>query len=147
MSATNQFETDLLELIMTNIAAPNVGDAAGLQPSAAAGSFFVSLHTATLVDADTDQTSNETTYTGYGREGVARSGAGWTVSGNTADNTAIIQFGQVTSGTPTITDFGLGFNVSGTGFLQLFGVLTASLALSPGITPEFAIGDLDITLD
>ena len=34
--ATDLFEDDLLDLIFTNIAAPNVGDAGGLQPSVAA---------------------------------------------------------------------------------------------------------------
>ena len=34
MSAQDFWEDDLLDLILTNQAAPNVGDAAGRQPSA-----------------------------------------------------------------------------------------------------------------
>ena len=48
MSAlTNAAETDLLELLFLNTAWPNIGDASGLQPSASAGNWQVSLHTAT----------------------------------------------------------------------------------------------------
>jgi len=46
MSASNAFETSLLGLIFTNVDAANVGDAAGLQNSAAAGVFWIGLHTA-----------------------------------------------------------------------------------------------------
>ncbi len=147
MSATNQFENDLMKLIFTNIDCPNVGDAAGLQNSAAAGSFHISLHTGTLTDSHTDQTQTEAAYTSYARQAVARSGAGFTVTGGIADNAALVTFPQATGGSETETDFGLGFNVSGAGYLQLFGALTASLAVSSGITPEFAIGALDFTLD
>ena len=59
MSATNQFENDLLGLLFTNLDAQNVGDAAGLQASATAGSFYMSCHTATLDDTHTDQTQDE----------------------------------------------------------------------------------------
>ena len=56
----------------------NVGDAAGLQNSAAAGNVYVSLHTAD--PAGGDQTTSECTYTGYARVAVARSAAGWTIA-------------------------------------------------------------------
>ena len=46
MSAQNFFEDDLLQLIFQNLSAPNIGDAAGLQPSATPGNLYASLHTA-----------------------------------------------------------------------------------------------------
>ena len=147
MSATNQFEDDLLELIFTNVAAPNVGDAGGLQPSVGAGSWFVSLHTASPGEAATAQTASEAAYTSYARQAVARSAAGWTVAAGVVDNDAAITFPQATGGSETETDFGLGFAVSGAGVLQMYGNLTSSLAVSSGITPEFAAGDLDVSLD
>lgn len=147
MSATNLFEDDLLDLIFTNIAAPNVGDASGLQPSASAGNFHISLHTATLLDTDTIQTSGEAAYTSYARVSVVRSTAGWSISSGTVDNDSAITFPAATGGSETETDFGLGFSASGAGILQIFGALVASLAVSNGITPEFAAGTLDITLD
>ena len=45
MSKGNTFENDLLLLVFNNTAAALIGDASGLQPSATAGSLYVSLHT------------------------------------------------------------------------------------------------------
>lgn len=146
MTATNACETDILELYFNNLDHPNVGDAAGLQNSVTAGDFFISLHTASPGETG-DQTTSEATYTGYARVAVARSSAGWTISGNNASNTAAITFGTCTAGSNTITHFGIGSASSGAGNLFFYGALTASLAVSAGITPSFAIGQLDVNLD
>ena len=146
MPATDLFEDDLLDLIFTNVDAPNVGDAAGLQNSATAGSFYISLHTGTLNDTHTAQTQSEAAYTSYARQAVARSTAGWTVASGTVDNDSAITFPAATGGSETETDFGIGSATSGTGNLQLYGALTSSLAVSSGITPEFAAGALDISV-
>jgi hypothetical protein len=146
MSKTNAFETDLLEHIFQNAAIPNIGDASGLQPSGVAGSLYISLHTADPGESG-DQTTSEATYTGYGRVAVARSGAAWTVAGNNVSNAAAIIFGTCTAGSNTITHFGVGTDPSGAGNLLFKGALTASLAVSAGITPQFAIGELDINED
>lgn len=146
MSATNAFETALLTLYFNNTDHANIGDAAGLQNSATAGSFYVSLHTADPGETGT-QTTSEATYTSYARVAVARSGAGWTVSGNNVSNAAAINFPAATGGTNTITHFGIGSDSSGTGNLFFKGALSASLSVSSGITPSFAIGDLDVNLD
>lgn len=146
MSATNSFETDLLELYFTNVDHPNIGDAAGLQNSSAAGSFYVSLHTGDPGETG-DQTTSETTYGSYARVAVARSGAGWTVSGNNVSNAAAITFPAATSGPSTITHFGVGSDASGAGNLFFYGALSASLVVNAGVTPNFAIGALDVNLD
>jgi hypothetical protein len=146
MSATNAFETDLLELIFNNTDIANIGDAAGLQNSATAGSLYVSLHTADPGETG-DQTTNEATYISYARVAVARSGAGWTVSGNNVSNAAAVTFPAATGGSETITHFGIGTDSSGAGNLLFKGALSASLAVSSGITPSFAIGELDVNVD
>jgi hypothetical protein len=146
MTATNAFETDVLELYFNNLDHPNVGDAAGLQNSASAGNFYVSLHTSNPGETGT-QTTSEATYTGYGRVAVARSSAGWTISGNNVSNAAAVTFGLCTAGSETITHFGIGSDSTGAGNLFFFGALTASLAVSAGITPSFAIGELDVNCD
>jgi hypothetical protein len=146
MSLTNAAETALLNLIFTNTDWANVGDVAGLQNSAAAGSFYISLHTADPGETGT-QTTSEATYTSYARVAVARSGAGWTVSAANASNTAAVNFPACTGGINTITHFGIGSDVSGAGNLFFKGALSASLAVSSGITPSFAIGELDVNLD
>lgn len=146
MSATNAFETACLTLYFNNTDHANVGDAAGIQNSATAGSFYISLHTGDPGETG-DQTTSEATYTSYARVAVARSGAGWTVSGANVSNTAAVTFPACTGGTNTITHFGIGSDSSGAGNLFFKGALTASLAVSSGITPSFAIGELDVNAD
>lgn len=146
MSASNAFETALLSLIFTNTNAANVGDATGLRGSSTAGVFYISLHTADPGEAGSQNTS-EATYTSYARVSVARSGAGFTVSGNNVSNAAAITFPAATGGSNTITHFGIGSDSSGAGNLFLSGALTGSLAVSSGITPSFPIGDLDCSAD
>lgn len=142
MSKSNAWETALLNLVFNNTNAANIGDATGLRGSTTAGSLYVSLHTADPGEAGS-QTTNETSYTSYARVAVARSGSGWTVSGNTVTNAALVQFPQCTGGTATITHFGIGTDSSGAGTLLYKGALSASLAVSSGIQPQFAAGDLD----
>lgn len=146
MSMTNAFETALLNHYFTNAAHANVGDAGGLQPSTAAGSMYISLHTADPTETG-DQTSSECDYTSYARVAVARSAGGFTVSGNNVSNTAAVTFPQCTGGSNTATHFGVGSATSGAGNLFMSGALDSSLAISNGITPEFAIGELDVDAD
>ena len=146
MSATNAFETALLGLIITNADAANVGDVTGLRGSSTAGVFWISLHTANPNETGAQNTS-EAAYGSYARQDEARNTTQWTVTNNTADNDNAITFPAASSGSETETHFGLGSASSGAGNLFLYGALTASLAVSAGITPEFASGALDITLD
>ena len=146
MSKSNTFENDLLLLVFNNTDIALIGDAAGLQNSATAGSLYVSLHTADPGEAG-DQTTNETAYTNYARVAVARSGAGWTVTGNAVANAALVQFAQCGVTGATLTHFGVGTDSAGAGKLLYSGALTSSLAVSSGIQPQFAAGDLDITED
>lgn len=146
MSATNVFENGLLSLIFENANYANVGDATGLRGSSTAGVFYISLHTANPNETG-NQTTSEAAYTSYARVSVARSTAGWTVASGVCDNDAAINFPAATGGSETETHFGIGSDSSGTGNLFLWGALTASLAVSTGITPSFAAGALDVTLD
>ncbi len=139
---SNSGETSMWDLVFTNttfIQAPLI------QGSATAGSFFISLHNATLNGASTQQTS-ESIYSNYTREPVARSGAGWTITGNNpiiAENAAAVTFptGGVTG--DTVTYFGFGQATSGAGILYGFGALTSSLVVNNGITPSFAINAMN----
>ena len=138
------FETALLNLIFQNTAAANIGNAGGLQPSSAAGSFYIALHTANPT-ASGNQTSSEAAYTGYARVAVNRTSGGWTVSGANYSNAAAVTFPACTGGSETETYFSIGTASSGTGEIVLFGALTSSLAVSNGITPSFATGQLSGT--
>jgi hypothetical protein len=100
----------LLKHIYQNLAWANVGDAAGLQPSAAAGNFYISLHTADP-GAGGSQTTNEATYTGYARIPIVRSASGFTVASGVVSNAALAAFAACTGGTNSITHFGIGSRV------------------------------------
>lgn len=145
MSATDVFENGLLSLIFENANYANVGDATGLRGSSTAGVFYISLATSDPGETG-DQTTNETAYTNYARVSVARSTAGWSVASGVADNDAVITFATGGASGATLTHFGIGSDSSGAGNLFMKGALSASLAVSSGITPSFAAGALDITL-
>lgn len=146
MSKGNTFENELLLLLFNNTAIALIGDASGLQPSATAGSLYVALHTADPGEGGNQQT-NEAAYGSYARVAVARSGAGWTVTGNAVTNAALVQFPQCTSGSETETYFSIGTASSGAGKILYRGALSASLAVSSGIQPQFAAGEIDGTED
>lgn len=144
----NTAESDLLKLLFQNTNWANVGNAGGLQGSSAAGSFFIGLSTAALSGAST-QTSTEAAYTSYARVAVARSSAGWTVSGSaptSSQNAAAVTFPACTGGSETEQAAQIGRDTSGTGETIFWGALSSSLAVSNGITPSFAINALTATL-
>ena len=111
---------------------------------AAAASIDVNLHTADPGEAGIS-TTTDADYGSYATVTVVRSGAGWTVAGNTTSNAALIQFPQCSSGTNTITHVSL----SPVGSTQIIasGALSSSLAVSTGIQPQFAIGALTCAFD
>lgn len=146
MSMSNASETALLALLFNNTAWANVGDAGGLQPSAAPGSFYVRLHTADPGEAGTGST-NEAAYTGYAPVAVARTAGAFSVSGAQVSNVASVQFGECTAGSATVTHFSVCVG-SGAGAAIIYsGALSASRAISAGITPLFNAGALTGTID
>jgi len=124
------------------VAWANVADNAATAPFV---NTYVDLHTASQTAASGAQTENETVYTNYARQAVARP-AGWdAASGGATANTATISFPQSGVTGATITHVGTGTAVSGAGTVWHFGALNSSLAVSSGITPQFAAGALTIT--
>jgi hypothetical protein len=144
---TNLAETDWLDLFLTNVDFPNVGDAAGLQNSAVAGVFTLALNAGdAITDASTVLTDNEVAYTGYARPTVARAVSDWTVTGDTGSNDNLIQFGEMTAGGPdTVTDVSMGFATGAV--MQLWGQVTIDLVINNGVNPQLAPAALDITAD
>ena len=146
MSMSNASETALLNLLFNNTDWANVGDAAGLQNSATAGSFYIALHSADPTDTG-NQSTSEISYTGYARVAVARSAVGFTISGNQVSNAAIVQFGECTAGTASAAYFSVGLESAGATDILYSGQLSATRAISSGITPLFNIGALTGTID
>jgi hypothetical protein len=144
MSMSNTFETELLTTIFQNADLPLIGDAAGLQNSAADGSLYVAWHTADPGEAGT-QTTSECAYTGYGRIAVTRtSTTGWTVASNAVSNTSAVTGNQNTGSTETARFWSIGTASTGTGKILYRGHLgtapiaftatTADLVTAPGHT-------------
>lgn len=149
MSASNAAEAAFLTLIFNNTNFALVGDATGLRGSTTAGSLFVALHTADPGEAG-DQTTSEAAYTSYARVAVARSSAGWTISGTAptiSGNAAAVTFPACTGGSAVCTFFSVGLATSGASTILASGALTSSLSVSNGITPSYAIGQLTVSLD
>lgn len=107
---------------------------------------YVGLHTGNLTAATNSQAENETAFTNYARQAVLRS-TGWdAASGGATDNAAAISFPQCGVTGATLTHVSTG-TTAGTGATPVwhYGALNSSLAVSSGITVQFAAGALVIT--
>jgi hypothetical protein len=132
MSKSNVFESDWLKLIFNATAIANLADNAASSPLT---NIYVSLHTADPGEAG-NQSTSEATYTGYARVAVARTAGGWTVTNNSVSPVANIDFPVATAGTNTITHFGVGSAVSGSGVLYYSGTLTPNISVVSGVIPR-----------
>lgn len=145
MSFSNTLENDLLLLLFNNTPISLVGDTAGISGSVATGSLFMSLHTSSPGEAG-NQSTNESVYTGYARKSVSRNVSGWTITANSVSPTSNIDFGECVSGTETITHFGVGTSLTGSGKLLFYGSLSSSIAVSSGVIPRI-LSTSTISLD
>ncbi|MBU6378824.1 MAG: hypothetical protein KJS95_09875 [Gammaproteobacteria bacterium] len=141
MSKSNTFEQSLLELLFNNSNIANVGDATGLRGSSTAGSLYLALHTSDPGEAGS-QTTSECTYTSYARQAVARSVAGFTISGNIASLAANVDFPEATGGSETATHFSIGTSSSGAGTVLYKGSITPTIAISSGVIPRVKSGSI-----
>jgi hypothetical protein len=128
MSLSNLFETNVLTWLLT-------GDAV-TRPSA----FYVALFTSNP-DEDASGTEVSTSGTAYARQSVS-----FSVSGNTASNTAAIEFPTATASYGTVTHVGV-FDASTAGNLIAYAALTTSKAIDTGDVLRLPANDLDITMD
>lgn len=131
----------IVNLMYRATAWANVADNAASSPATL---VRVSLHTASPGTGD-DQTTNEAAYTNYARQDTARS-TGWdAASGGATANSATISFPQCGVTGATLTHVATGTAASGAGHVWHQGALNSSLAVSSGITPQFAAGALTVT--
>lgn len=135
MSASNTTENDLALYLFDSTA-----------PSWASNTdFYIRLHSADPGEAGTAIT-NEISYTGYDGVTVSRT-TGFSVSGNTASNAALVQFPLCTGGSATATYFSVCTTQNGAGQIIVSGALNDSVSISNTIKPQFEIGELDIVID
>lgn len=128
MSLSNLFETRVLTWLFT-------GDAV-TRPS----SFYVALFTSNPAE-DASGTEVSTSGTAYARQSVT-----FSVSGNTASNTAAIEFPTATASYGTVTHVGV-FDASSGGNLIAYAALTTSKAIDTGDVMRIPASDLDVTMD
>ena len=117
----------------------------GTDPSYRAGATQ-SLALFTADPTETGSLAAEATYTGYSRVALTKASA-WTGGGNPFTNAGLIQFGQCTAGTNAITHFAVVDTSSGAVNMMISGSLSATLNVSAGIQPQFAIGALSVSAD
>lgn len=136
MSKSNTFENELLLHLFNNASTANIGDAVGVRGSTVAGSLFLSLHTADPGEAGTAATS-ELAYTGYARQAVARSGAGFIVTGASVTLAGNVDFPEMTAGTGgLVTFFSVVKEVSGASVILYSGAVTPTITVANGVTPR-----------
>jgi len=106
--------------------------------------IWIALCSASISDSDTGSTITECSYTGYARKST--SGSDWDAADSgTVDNTAELAFAQCTAGSDTASYFAL-VDAASAGNMLCYGSITTPLAISAGVTPKFAAGDLDVSL-
>lgn len=91
----NTFRDEGINHWVNNADVPDIGDAAGLQNSAANGSLYLALHTA-WPGRGGSQNGSEASYTGYARKAITRDGTGFSVSSGVLTIVAEQLFGENT---------------------------------------------------
>lgn len=127
-----------LKLIFQGIAIPNLADNAAISPST---QLSVGLHTADP-GVGNSQSTNEANYTGYARIMEGRNNTIWNVTANQVVNIPTMVFPPCTAGSNTITYASIGLSSSGSTVILYAGPVGAPLVVGPGVTPQFAPGQL-----
>jgi len=128
----------IVNLMYRATAWANVADNAASSPVT---NVTVHLHTASLTAGTGTQAENKATYTNYAGVTAARS-TGWAAaSGGATSNASTLSFPQCGVTGNTITHVSTGDATNS----WHYGALNSPLAVSSGITPQFAGGALTIT--
>jgi hypothetical protein len=126
MSLTNTFETITLTWLLTASSAT--------RPTA----WYIGLFTVAPTDAGG---GTEVSGTGYVREAVA-----FTVTGDTASNSAAVEWPVAGGSWGTITDLAI-FDAVTAGNMIGYATLTSAKTIATGDVFRIPLGDLDVTLD
>lgn len=139
MPLGSTFEADILNLWLCAKAIANIADNAASGPLSVTWS---ALHTAD--PSSGNQQTSEVALTGYARASVARTTAGFTVTGSgpaSASPVAAITFPQLTStSTGTATHWSVGTSSNGAGKILGCGPISPTIALGQNVTPQLTTG-------
>ena len=126
MSFSNYLETEILDHVF------------GGNAYTAPGTLYLALFTS---NPDEDGSGTEVSGGSY-----ARQTATFTVSGNTATTSAVIEFPTATGTWGTVSHIGI-YDASTAGNLLAYAALTTSKSIASGDVFRIPTGDIDITLD
>lgn len=127
MSLTNSFETSVLTWLLT------AGTPSPVRPTA----WYLGLFTAAPGEAGG---GTELSGNAYARQAIT-----FTVSGDTASNSAALEFPAATANWGTITHVAV-FDALTVGNMIAYATLTASKLIETGDVLRVPIGDFDVTL-
>lgn len=128
MSFSNTFETHVLNYVFTTSSVT--------RPTA----WYLALFTSNPAE-DASGTEVSTSGTAYTRKAVT-----FTVSGNTASNSAEIEFPTATASFGTVTHVGV-FTAATSGTLVAYAALSTSKTIDTGDVMRIPASDFDVTLD
>jgi hypothetical protein len=145
MGISGTSETNILKLIFQAVAWANVADNAGTSPLT---QISVALHTADPGEGG-NQSTSEIAYTSYARVNIARTSAGWAISGTgpaSCSPVANIDFPAGTGGSGTASFFSVGKTGGGATDILWSGTVTPNIVCGNGVTPRLTTAST-ITLD
>jgi hypothetical protein len=126
------FANDLIKLLLTGVAIPNIADNAATGPLT---NLVIGLHTADPGPGGTQETS-AVAYTGYARINVPRLAANWVITNNVARPSVRLEFGEMTGGVESLaTWMTIGTALTGPGKVLLRGRLTPDIQCRLGVIP------------
>jgi hypothetical protein len=130
MPKGSTWRNDLLKLYFLGTTAAAIADNAASAPCT---SLVIALHTGDP-GVGNPQTTNEAAYVGYTRATVARSGAGWTVTGNHVNPATNIVFGACTASPGSPIQY---WSVSrGSNLIDYVGPLVDPIVMTVGVVPR-----------
>lgn len=134
MAIAGVTETAILALIYNATAWANYADNAGSSPQT---NIAIALHSADPATSG-NQSTSEIAYTSYARANVARTTAGWTITGvgpAICSPVSNITFPAGTGGGGTVTNFSTGKTGAGAQPILWSGTVTPNITCGSGVTP------------
>ncbi len=144
MSATNQFESEVMRHVFLNEAITYIGNTGGLLPSSLEGNVYIAAFTND--PGEQGSIANEATYTGYARVAVPRNSTYWSETNGIVHNVENVNFPECTVGTETITHYAAMKESTGDKMLYYFEA-DSPAPMSPGTTLQFSPNQLVFNLD
>lgn len=126
----------LNKLVFNATAIAKIADNAAVTPLT---DLYVTLHTVDPLNATVpDQSTSEVAYTGYARQAVPRTTAGWTCANGSVTPAEAVEFPVVAGMTvpQQVAYFGVGTDLTGAGKIIASGKLNPAFNMANGFVPR-----------